>query len=396
MLSAQDIAFGVVCGEFVGVEPLPVAAAAGLTPLACLEAAIRPALLRPPCFVSFSGGRDSAVVLAVAALAARREGLALPIPLTARFAWAPATDESPWQELVVKHLRLPDWELSVSDDRSWLDLVGPVATSCLLRHGLLYSHNAYFHGPLLERARGGSLVTGIDGDGLFGQWPWGRAVAVMAGRARPEARDVLRVAHALAPRQLRRFTWERRFEVSDTPSWLQTSVHRTWRRAMYDQSERPLRWSSHVEAYARKRGLALRSASLRLLGDDADALVVHPFLDRRFLASLRRLGGAVGWGDRTSTLAALFGGLLPASVITRTTKALFGEVTWSEASREFARAWDGSGVDSGLVDAQALKAEWLSPWPDARTGLLLQSAWVHANARTQAAPVGARAGVAAD
>ena len=54
------------------------------TALAALEAAIMPALLRSPCLVSFSGGRDSSAVLAVAARLARGAGLADPIPITIR------------------------------------------------------------------------------------------------------------------------------------------------------------------------------------------------------------------------------------------------------------------------------------------------------------------------
>jgi asparagine synthase (glutamine-hydrolysing) len=377
VLAARDIAFGVVCGQSLGVDQLPDVPAAS-TPLTSLEDAIRPALLRPPCFVSFSGGRDSAVVLAVAVRAARREGLALPVPLTAEFPWAPATEETAWQELVVQHLELPEWERSVSDPDE-LDLLGPISRRCLLAHGLLYPHNKHFHAPLLERARGGSLLTGIDGDGLFGSWPWGRAVKVMAARAVPQPRDILRVGNALAPRALRRWAWRRRHVARDTPPWLTPPAQHAWARAMSEHTERPLRWSDHVEAYARRRSLAERVASLALLAGDADALVVHPLLDRRFLAAVKRDGGTLGWGDRTGAMLALFGDLLPHSVLSRTTKASFSEVTWSEPSREFAREWDGQGVDADLVDAAALQAEWRTRWPDVRSGLLLQSAWLHAN-----------------
>jgi asparagine synthase (glutamine-hydrolysing) len=350
-----------------------------------LEEAMRPALLRPPCLVSFSGGRDSSAVLAVAAHAARREGLALPIPVTARFAWAQSAEETAWQELVVKHLRLPDWELSLtSENTGLLDSVGPVATRGLLRHGALFPHNAHFHTPLLELARGGSLLTGIDGDGLFGSWPWWRAAAVLAGKTAPQPRDLLRVGHALAPASLRRRYSTRRHAQREAPTWLTAPAQLAFARAVTTFSEEPLRWSSHVEAFARRRELAVGSASLSLLADDADALIVHPFLDRAFLSSLKRAGGTSGWGDRTATMTALFGGLLPSSALTRTTKAIFGEVFWSEPSREFARSWDGRGVDTDLVDVEALRAEWLSPSPDGRTGLLLQSAWLHANGRSGA------------
>src|SRR5438874_582354 len=76
----------VACGRALDVEvdtpPLPDV---DCDPLTALERACLPALERPPCVVSFSGGLDSSVVLAAAGRAARRAGLAEPIPVTHRF-----------------------------------------------------------------------------------------------------------------------------------------------------------------------------------------------------------------------------------------------------------------------------------------------------------------------
>lgn len=129
---------------------------------------VRPALLRQPCVVSFSGGRDSSAVLAVAVRLARREGLALPVPVTMRFADAEDTHESDWQELVIRHLGLKEWvRLDLTDE---LDLLGPISTDVLLRHGLLWPPNSFAHLVILREAPGGSLLTGLDGDGVFGNW----------------------------------------------------------------------------------------------------------------------------------------------------------------------------------------------------------------------------------
>ena len=49
------------------------------TVLSAVEDAVLPAVSRPPCVVTFSGGRDSSLVLAVATRVARREGLPDPI-----------------------------------------------------------------------------------------------------------------------------------------------------------------------------------------------------------------------------------------------------------------------------------------------------------------------------
>jgi hypothetical protein len=45
-------------------------------------------------------------------------------------------------------------------------------------------------------------------------------------------------------------------------------------------------------------------------------------------------------------------------------------------TREFARTWDGTGVDTDLVDPVALRENWLSPTPHAPSMTLLQQAWL--------------------
>src|SRR5579884_3063930 len=77
----------VLCSQMLGrdegAEALPRPAPGGL--YAALESVLVAALSRPPCAVSFSGGRDSSAVLALATDAARRHGLELPVPVTMRF-----------------------------------------------------------------------------------------------------------------------------------------------------------------------------------------------------------------------------------------------------------------------------------------------------------------------
>ena len=151
--------------------------------------------------MSFSGGRDSSLVLAAAANAARREGLALPVPVTNRFASVAHSHESDWQELLVAKLGLTDWvRLELSDE---LDVVGELATRGLRRHGLLWPFNAHFHAPLLELASGGSLLTGIGGDELLGSSRWAHPLAVLSGSVRPRPRDVARLGLMAAPPRLR-------------------------------------------------------------------------------------------------------------------------------------------------------------------------------------------------
>jgi hypothetical protein len=140
--------------------------------------------------------------------------------------------------------------------------------------------------------------------------------------------------------------------------------------------EAPLRWREWVEWLAPRRELAIGSWSLGLLADDADVLLAHPFLDRRFLAAMAAAGGSLGFGDRTAAMRALFSELLPDELLARSTKARGNEIFWRRESREFARSWEGAGVDQELVDPAALHAEWLKPDPRAQSAIPLQGAWL--------------------
>jgi asparagine synthase (glutamine-hydrolysing) len=49
----------------------------------------------------------------------------------------------------------------------------------------------------------------------------------------------------------------------------------------------------------------------------------------------------------------LFGDLLPRAVLERSTRAIFTDAVFTEHTREFARQWNGDGVDTDLVDPEA-------------------------------------------
>jgi asparagine synthetase B (glutamine-hydrolysing) len=345
---------------------------------AALSARVGDALRRQPCCVSFSGGRDSSAVLAVATAVARRDGLPDPVPVTVRFTGIAASGESYWQQLVVDHLRLREWEvIRVGEE---LDLLGAIARRALNDHGLMWPPNAYIHVPILERAVGGCVLTGFDGDGLLGDWRWRRAQTVLGGRARPEPRDVPRVALALAPPRARRPLM--RPPLLGAVPWLRPAARRELAAAARDHAARePRRWDRRVAYYARHRYLRLAVHSLDLLGARSGVELVHPLLDPGFLGAVAAAGGAGGYGDRTEAMRVLFGDLLPEALTGRRRKADFGAAIWRREARAFAAGWDGCGLDRELIDPALVREAWSAASPYFGSSTLLHAAWLAAQAK---------------
>jgi hypothetical protein len=370
-LSDLEMACGLVMGGDERPAPLP-SVRAGYTPVEALESAILPALRRPPCLVSFSGGRDSSAVLAVATLLARREGLAEPIPATNRFADAPASDEAQWQERVVVHLGLADWvRLELTDE---LDAVGPYARRAMRRHGLLWPFNAHFHLPLIEAAAGGSLLTGVGGDELFMAASPSRAYAVLTAQRAPRPRDVLTIGLAVAPRPLRRVVHRRRSTVPF--AWLSAQGRRALAHVIaHEDAREPLTPAARLRFWHGLRSLRIGVAALGALGTDHDVLLGHPFAAPEVAAAVAH-SFPRGFRGRTQGMRALFDGVLPDEVLTRAGKACFDEAFFHRHSRAFQATWDGDGVPPDMVDVAALRREWRSPSPAPQSLTLLQAAWL--------------------
>jgi hypothetical protein len=357
-------------GEAEAEPPLPTSAAT-VTPLRALEEAVLPALNRPPCLVLFSGGRDSSVILAIAARVARREGLPMPVPTTHTFPAHRETDELDWQRLVLDHLNLTEHFVQEFDES--VNLLGPVIRDSIRSHGIMVPAGAHLLVPSFEAARGGSMLTGVDGDGLFNGGNFGPPRSSIASR-RPTRRLPLSILRAIAPRPLA----ERVALYRPLPHapWLQPEAAEAFRRAVARQkATEPLRWDSYVHWFARRRRLVAIRQAVQRLSKAYDVLTVEPFMEPAVLASVAKDGGTWGYGTRTDALRRLFGTLLPDAVLTRTSKAVFTRPYWGADVKEFARDWDGGGLPSHLVMPETLREIWLRDRPDARTGMLLHAAW---------------------
>jgi hypothetical protein len=344
-----------------------------MAPLAALEAQIAPALLRGPVFVSFSGGFDSSLVLAVATSVARRLGVADPIPLTWRFTDAARAQESDWQGAVISELRLGDWQrLTATDELDWL---GPIASGVLRAHGLLYPANSFLHAPLLALARGGTLLTGVGGDQVLGLWRGRMLADLLARRRRPSPRDVGRIGLAIVPRPARTLVAGAR--VDPELGWLTPMATRELRRCLAAEiAGEPMWWRDKLPWRVARRDTELSLRSLELLAVAAGCRVASPLLAPEFVTALALAGGRLGAGDRRATLQRWFAPVLPLALDGRRDKALFGQVFWRTASLAFAREWEGGDTGAGLIDENGLRREWRSERPSTRTALLLQQQWL--------------------
>jgi asparagine synthase (glutamine-hydrolysing) len=343
-----------------------------------LERAVLTALRRPPCLVSFSGGVDSSTVLALAAHAARREGLPAPVPVSFRFPGLEEAEETLYQESVIAHLRLEDW-VRVEWDQE-LDVIGPVAQAVLARHGLLFPFNSFFHYPMLERAAGGALLTGIGGDELFTRAARGPLSRLLYQRRLPRVRELRRLAFELSPRPLRSRVDAFRDDYFEMFGWIAPDRRRELARLAADwQSRKPRRDDRAVrDWWWRSRMLQCGCASMRLLADDFDVLIEHPLANPDVLRAYANAGGAtgLGGGSRRRGVEELLGDLLPHEVLQRRTKTTFDGAFWKGHARDFVAQWDGLGVDAGRVDVAALRAEWRKESPFPQSYILLQRAWL--------------------
>ncbi|HWF15972.1 MAG TPA: asparagine synthase-related protein [Acidimicrobiales bacterium] len=375
-LTRLERAAGVALGA-QPIEPLPDGPMGSAR--AVLERVVGRFLERTPCVVSFSGGRDSSAVLAVATHVARRDGLALPIPFTFRFPGKALTEESDWQEHVITHLGLEEWpRVDLHDE---LDLLGDVARRCLTDFGLLWPANAYLHVPVFEAAAGGTVLTGLDGDGLFGDWRFSHAQSVLYRRVAPRPRDLIRVGFALAPAPLRRATYRRRGVF--VPGWLSLAAGAEYADAVLDRaSGEPRQWDRRVVWHAGARALHLAQRNLEVIGARDDVQVGNPLLHPEFLAALAHEGGAAGFGDRTQAMRHLVGDLLPNETVERESKAAFGDAVWLDQARAFIDSWDGCGLDAELVDPERLRSAWRAEYPVFHSWTMLHEAWLASHGAT--------------
>lgn len=363
-----EIAGGWVHGY--DLDPLPPGPQAD--PRQVLDRILLRYLVRSPCLLAFSGGRDSSALLAAAVATARREGLPLPIPVTLTYPGAADTDEASWQRQVLDHLGVTERAvLAVRDEH---DPVGPIATPLLLHHGIMWPPNYAPTWRMMDLARGGVLLTGECGDEVFGVKRITPLTKVLKTRGRADRRLYALAVRALAPARMRRRV---ALQQQYRPPWLRESVEALLaRRHADDAAAYALHAGRHAWQFATRRGTRRGYDTFRTLGSEIGVEYVPTFGEPDFVAAIASAAGLWGWTGRAATMRHLFDDLLPRAVLERRTKAVFTNAVFTEHTREFARQWNGDGVDTDLVDPEVLRENWLSAHPHAPSMALLQQAWL--------------------
>jgi asparagine synthase (glutamine-hydrolysing) len=338
-----------------------------------IEARLLDALRRPPCVVNFSGGRDSSSLLAVAAKVAAQHGLEPPIASTNRFRDAPEADERAWQEQVIAHVGVTEWVRHDFDDE--LDLLGPYARRVLEQFGVVHPVNAFFALPAVELAAGGSLVTGVGGDELFGVAPSDRFAWVLDRRFRPHARDLLVAARHATPFRVRAIALAHR---APRLAWLRAPAQRELNRRYGEElASEHVWWGQQVrDTLWRARTRSMRNRTGRALAATRNAMLVTPFAEEGVLRAAAAQYPRCAWRSREEAMTSLFADVVPLAVLRRETKASFFAPFVHRHSRAFIAGWAGDGINGEIVDRDGLRAEWSEPQVDGRTFGLLQQAWL--------------------
>jgi hypothetical protein len=275
--------------------------------------------------------------------------------------------------MIVSDLGALDWErLEFTDE---LDVIGPEATPLLLRFGPSFPFNGHFGMPSFRLASGGTYITGVGGDEIFEPNDQ-NALALALLRRTPLRRGHLTLAlRSFGPRALR----SRRYRSMVPPEpWLNPEISRKLVKELADAlASQSLWFETQIRRDIwRERSRRALQQTLDAFGATVGTTVLNPFQDGEFLGAVARQRGRAPWRSRAEAMDDLFGDVLLKQVRHRRTKASFDSIFFSNHSRAFAEEWDGTGVDTSLVDVDALRKTWLAPAVDPRSLSLLQAAWL--------------------
>ena len=301
------------------------------------------------------------MLLAVATHVARREGLPEPVPITKVFPGVAEAEEGAWQDDVIRHLGLSDWQrLVIRDELDRRRTARCAATRsttvwCGRRPSTVTC-------PMLDALRGGIAAR-------WRGWRRGARRRFTSHRAGdpPRSHRLVRFAGggsaaalgAVAPgpfaRRHAQRAWRRPADSHGcdphVPGGARAAMSRAQRRSSHCRSRRAC---APVPAAGGRRRAARRNRRHPRQRAATSSSPVHCSMPT---SSMPSLATAACSGEATArhVLRALVPDLLPDAVFARTTKAAFNGAYMGPHTRAFAERWTGAGVDAELVDADELR-----------------------------------------
>ncbi|MSW52653.1 MAG: hypothetical protein F2817_17415 [Actinobacteria bacterium] len=379
-LTDREIAYGFPIGmsdSSIQENSPPMRRGPSDHPIQVLDTILLNALTKSPCVITFSGGRDSSLLLARAAMVAKKHGLPGPVALTHRY---PAEDvdaqETVWQHRVVDHLRLLDLpvEWIINDVTTEFDILGKPLTDLLTMNGRPFFPPA--SGASLfdyQFAAGGSLVTGEFGDELFANsrsYRFRRSISELKYSGRTSMRRVVR---PLFPSM--RSIGAEEIAMLTGITWLTEDALHGLFASVKQAADDDFGWKSEVRRKLKTRAVQVSLETRDRIAGLFDCIPVDPFLDFQFIDSW--FGHIDYFGiSRSQSMRLLSDGMLPDSVIDRESKAFFNRSRFGEDTKSFAAKWDGAGIESPDVDVSRLRDAWMQNLVTLQSAMLLQQAWL--------------------
>lgn len=375
-LSPLEVAMGLPTTASAEALPQPEIPPPTSGARAVLREVLAQTLEAGPVFVAFSGGRDSSAVLAVAVSVARERGTALPVPVTYRYPGDGDADENEWQDMVLRHLGVT--EHVVIDITDQQRILGPSARESMATRGLVWPASVNIDHEMLSRVRGGVLLTGEGGDELFSgrrSAPLARLRRTVRRRHRPRPGDVRAAVRTLLPQGAALRTEAERVQGTMAP-WLRGHAREEFVATVRDHQSEPVLWDRSIRVAAARPLARAVYHNLDLVARDYDVRLVHPLLEPAFVSAWIGDGGRLGVTGRTAAMRQLFDDVLPEQVLGRSSKAFFNASRFGAGERDFARHWDGRGLELEHVDPDTLRETWLHAELIGRSDIPLMAAWM--------------------
>lgn len=371
--------------ERLSIDELDVGAPLGSMPAAswpsngqdstrtAMERVVAEAVSGGTCYVLFSGGRDSSLVLAMAVAAARRLGVPDPVPVTAIYPGDEKSDETEWQDLVLGHLGVTERVvISIADERSTL---GELALGHLRRRGLVWPEAVHTQPVFFKQLDPGTILTGEGGD-AFIEARRITPLHLMLSRRRLPSWALLRASvGALAPAPVARVKARQNYADPDLLPWYLPAA-RSVLAADEVNVRGPLPWDRATRALFDLRTTRLGLDNAVVSAGEYKLRMRHPIAEPSVIAALAREGGRWGFRGRTNLFRRLGADLLPDAVLARRTKAAFNASRWGVRERDFAEGFTGGVFNPRFIDEGRLRAVWLSERPHPVSYFLAQIAWL--------------------